>query len=202
MKRIEIPINREELSGMLRRMSFDEIEDRLWQLYSIIGAIAGTHTTEAEVGEIKITSSLPKKGGDVSIMMIEDLYKALEDATPFADGSSHIDPTPGYDMSTFYVYAIDGDLGTIDSTLSTPDNLKTVGIKWYMRFNKPIKHGTRWAVGASKLFGGPLNTVDRNSDGKYIFGWYYSDGGCDYSSCSDHWVDSVTGNTYVAVVHS
>ena len=153
-----------------------------------------TYAATFEEDSMKVTSSLPTKKGEVSIMTIEQAYVALGGNT--SSSETKYDPNPGYSSSTYYMYGIVGSNGSN----SKPANLKAVGLDWYQKLKKPTSSGETFSSNDQAVFGGPLYYVDRNSDGTYYFYWYYS--GCYYISYyGSYWNSFVSGSVYVAVVH-
>lgn len=186
------------IQGTSEHYTFEFFETEVaWN--DINDAGADEHTAKAETEEIPVSDKLPEKSGDVTIMKISDLYKALEE-------SDHKDPTSGYYTSTFSVYAINDTVGTNDSELSNVANLKAVGIEWYRKLKRPAKQPyVHWAVGGigdhKLLFGGPLSDVYHYSADTYSFYWHCSEGGDVCSRYSHYWNEGVLGNVvYVAVV--
>lgn len=146
---------------------------------------------------VAVTSSLPVKSGDVSIMTLKEAYIALEGI----DGCGY-DPSHGYNTSTYYVYAIDNtDSIKNAASKSTSANLQDIDINWYKQLNKPATSGKHWIVNNLEVFGGPLLSVDCDND-RYNFVWYYTENDCGSSDFNYYWHDSVTDFVYVAVVRA
>ena len=163
-----------------------------------------TYTATFESDSMKVTSKLPIKIGDISIMTIKQAYVALGGTTNSSE--TQYDPTKGYNSSTYYMYAINDTAMTNDSALSTPDNLKAVGHDWYKELNKPTtvdNHWTNAGAGTHSVFGGPLNSVIRSANNDtYSFLWNYSESGGYHSGDACYWLSYVSGSTYVAVVRA
>ena len=123
-----------------------------------------------EPNKIEVTNKLPTRVGDVSIMTLEQVFKALEDSDSDNDGNYHYDPKYGYDTSMYYVYGIVGSYGVN----STAENLQDVGLDWYKQLNKPIKTiktVQTWTNNGKTIFGGPLIIVHYDSIPVYSFNW-------------------------------
>lgn len=163
-----------------------------------------------------IIGKLPTNPGEVSIMTLIELHKALNDSIITLFDRVE-DPTGGFNTSTYYIYAINDTPGTNDALIkSTINNLQEVGISWYKELNKHITSNKHWKVGNHKVFGGPLSCVSCPSevhdptgrlnldDGNYDFGWYYSE--IDYktgrSNFSYYWYNFVSGSVCVAIVRA
>lgn len=134
-----------------------------------------------------IIGKLPVKPNDVSIIKIEDLYDLLDRSK--ANGGD------------YYVYGIVG----ADGKDSTSDNLKSVGVSWYMQKYEPTTYNCFWInVGVShcSVFGGLLYGIGRTNNYKYNLRWYYAEGVFSYSDREYYWRDCVDGDVYVAVVRA
>ena len=140
-----------------------------------------------------------------SIITLQQLYNALG-TTKMSQTANRKEITPGYGTSHYYVYAINDTSGTDDSSVSTYDNLVAVGEDWYKKCMKPTASGQHFGAGdgvggGHTLFGGPLQSIGRDSNGTYKFACYYSDAGDkNDSSESNYWGNRSSGNTYVALV--
>ena len=161
-----------------------------------------TYTATFEEDSMKVTSALPTKFGDVSIMTLEQAYVALGGST--SETKSIWDSSYGYNTSTYYMYAINDTAGTNDAlTNSTSTNLQAVGTNWYNELNKPTTSYDHWTVGSHKLFGGPLLCVSREGADAYTFGWFYSEQNYNTNSNNlNEWNSIVSGSVYVAVVNT
>ena len=144
-----------------------------------------------------LTSSLPKKSGDVSIMTLEQAYIALGGST--SSTGAQYDSTKGYNSSTYYMYGC-GSYGSE----SRSGRLLKAGLDWYKLLNKPTTIDQTFSSNEQTIWGGPLNYVSRDSDGKYYFSWYYSDGKYDtiHSGYKTYWYKNVPSSYFVAVVRS
>lgn len=159
---------------------------------SILDAV-NVSTTKAEF----TIGKLPTEPGEVSIMTLEQAFGAL---TKFSKTRRGIrtDPTRGYNTSTFYVYAIDGNNG-VNSTL---DNLQVIDFNWYKQLNKPIVKDDHWISGVYRIVGGPLNCISYVVGSTYHFSWYYTERSYNNNGLSHYLSYSVPGSVCVAVVRA
>lgn len=163
-----------------------------------------------------LIGKLPTKSGEVSVMTLLELRKALNDSI-ITLSDMVFDPTGGFNTSTYYIYAINDTSGTNDALAkSTLNNLQEVGISWYRELNKHTTSNKHWKVGNHKVFGGPLARVFCPSemrtpagrielgDSNYVFEWHYSEiyEKTGRSTFSYYWYTHVPGSVYVAVVRA
>lgn len=147
-----------------------------------------------------IIGELPTESGTVSIMTLEQLYKALGGTGRCGSGW---DTMVSFNYSTLLIYAINDMSDTNDALFnSTIANLQAVSLDWYKQRNTPFYRGTHFenaGSGTHSVFGGLLHSVV-NKHGSYYFKWYYYDDSIDRSYSIDYWHDFVPGDVYVAVV--
>lgn len=158
-----------------------------------MGSNNASYTATFETnGTVMVTSSLPSKINDVSIMTLGDAYNALTDYS----GIYRYDPYNSYTGSKYYIYI------TTNYDQSTAENLRGVGINWYSKYNKPTAYNSYWTVGYLKLAGGPLSGFKRGDNSSNILPiWWYSSNGTTSTNLEDYW-DGYGSPTkkYVAVV--
>lgn len=151
-----------------------------------------------------IIGELPVKPGDVSIMTLGQAYKVI--GKPLDNMVTVQDPINGYDISTYYMYAINDAAFTDDSVSnSTLTNLQMVGLDWYKKLNKPTRRDDHWnnaGEGTHSLFGGPLKLINKYNHDLYVFSWYYSKSGYCSSDYISYWGFDVSGSVYVAIVRA
>lgn len=150
-----------------------------------------TATFEAN-NTMTVTSSLPTKVGDVSIMPLYILCSLCK-----------TDPTNDYNTSTYYVYGICDSTGsTGPATGSTSANLQVIGLQWYKQLNKPTERYQTWMQAGHEVFGGPLDEVI-DWGGSYGLSWWYCTSDSSYSSLGGHyWNNGMDTSVYIAVVRA
>ena len=160
-----------------------------------------------------LSTTLPTESGQVKFMTLSQLYECLDGSSNNNNNYSREDPTPGFNSSTYYIYAVNDTDGTNDSLLkSTLENLSAVGTTWYSQLNKPTtndpmdgtlikNHWDNAGNGTHRLFGGPLGSVN-NSENGYGFRWYYYGTNTAKSYDGYYWnTTRITGDVVVAIVH-
>ena len=167
----------------------------------------GSESGNTSGDSITLSTTLPTESGEVKYMTLLQLYSCLGDTQT----QKHYDPTPGYNTSTYYVYAINDTNGTNDAlTNSTLENLSAVSNTWYAQKNKPYNGSNHWygsnvGGGSHKLFGGPLDHVYYYDFIGYNFCWYWDSNNTSTSSYDAYWGTSQSDDNakaiVVAVVH-
>lgn len=180
----------EELIRVLNSRHYTVIED------SLLNKAFVPVKTKSDDDSMPVSKILPKESGKVVIMTLTDLYNALEE-------TNHCDPINSYDGSQYYVYAINNKAGTNDSNLSTAENLNKIGAAYFATKPTPTSTGQHFPDANNtgySVFGGPLYSVYRYSDGAYGFSWWYSSSSYNSSCNGNYWYGNVPGSVSVAVV--
>lgn len=157
--------------------------------------------------KIEVTDQLPVKVGNVSIMSIEQLFKALENSRDDNRSFCHHDPSPFSNGTVYHVYGIVG----LNGENSTIENLQAVGLDWYKQLNKPRRRTQTFINNGKTIFGGPLAEVCHNledgADLLYSLTWLHSVnfdafGDAAHSDDSEFWGDGVCSSVYIAVARA